>query len=312
MIVSLTMLLLVLSFVDFDRLQTTIKAIPLSLIVSVTILYSLGQTLSAYKWWLITSSSIEGPFLTALRAYWVGMYFNVFGFGTVGGDVARGIIFAGRRKIKTEALASVIADRAHGLATLALMGIAAVYLVDQDKIDFSYKLLLLTCSLVIIFGWFLGPSLLLKFTPLTSRWRNKIERTAAQFPRAPRRLIHITIISCAFHGIQIFTNGYLAHELGVDVPWMRIYAAIPFVNILGTLPISWQGLGVRETSLLFFLRGYINGAQAIALGAVWFIAVTITSAIGGIVAAISGDLDVVTAAKEKDISVIANGSTTAK
>lgn len=293
LLVSVGMLALVLSYVELDKLQKTISELPLSVVLVVTLLYVIGQMLSSYKWWLIASVSVPAPYASALRAYWVGMYANAFGLGTVGGDVARGILYAGKRKAKTEALASVIADRAHGLLVLALIGIFSVLVVDQDRIDSSFKLMLLASAVIIVVGWFTGPALLLRFTPKTSKWRNKVERTAAQFPRSIGRLVSITMISILFHTTQILTHVYMAKSIGIDIPWMRFFAAIPFVNILGTLPISWQGLGVRETSLLYFLKGYITSEQVITLGALWFIAVTASSAIGGIVAAVTGDIKLI-------------------
>lgn len=287
------MLLLVLRYVEFEKLEKTILDLPLSVVLITTLLYVLGQMLSSYKWWLIASVSVPAPFINALRAYWVGMYANAFGLGTVGGDVARGILYAGKRKAKTEALASVIADRAHGLLVLALIGIVSVLIVDQDRIDSSFKLLLLASAVSIVIGWFVGPALLLRFTPKTSKWRNKVERTAAQFPRSFGRLLSITILSVFFHSTQILTHVYMARAIGLDIPWMRFFAAIPFVNIMGTLPISWQGLGVRESSLLYFLKGYITSEQVVTLGALWFIAVTASSAIGGIVAAVTGDIKLI-------------------
>ena len=289
-LVSIGMLAFVLSYIDLNKLKETVTGIPLSVIIVVTILYAAGQLLSTFKWWLIVSNSVEGSLSKAFRAYWIGMYVNAFGLGTLGGDVTRGLLYAQGQKAKTEALASVIADRAHGLLVLALIGIISVFFVDQDKIDSSFKILLVLSVIGIIAGWFLGPAILLKVTPKESKWRNKVERTAAQFPRALDRLALITGISVVFHSTQILTHVYIANAIGINIEWSRFFAAIPFVNILGTLPISWQGLGVRETSLLFFLKEYITSEQALALGAIWFLAVTASSAIGGVVAAATGDL----------------------
>ena len=65
------------------------------------------------------------------------------------------------------------------------------------------------------------------------------------------------------------------------------------MNIASSLPISWQGLGIRENSYIFFLTAapaIVSKEQAVAFGALWLLAVTVSSAIGGIVALVSGDL----------------------
>jgi len=288
--VSFIMLFVVFRLVNFQELKATLLSIPYHVIILVTVFYSLGQLLSSYKWWCLATNSLNVSYLITLRAYFIGMYVNCFGLGTVGGDVARGLLISAGKGTKTEALASVIADRAHGLAVLALIGILSVYALEHDKIDFALKLFLLGSAILICVGWVVGPSLLLKLTPKNNKYRSKIERVSAQFPRSWSKLGYITLISVLFHSAQILTNGYMIRTLGIDVSWPMIFAAIPFVNILGTLPISWQGLGVRELSLVFFFHGHVSSEQALALGALWFLATTVSSGIGGIIAALSGDL----------------------
>ena len=301
------MLALVFSYVDIQELKDTILNIPISVIIIVVGIYVVGQFVSSLKWWLIASNSVKASYGAALRAYFIGMYCNCFGLGTVGGDVARGLILSARGKgVKTEALASVIADRAHGLAVLSLIGILSVFALEHDRIDFSFKIILFVGALLIMFGWLIGPKIILALTPKHHRLRDKIERTLLQFPKDPAKLTVITILSVIFHCIQIFANGYMAHALGANITWSKIFASIPFVNIAGTLPISWQGLGVRESSLMFFLGNEISSEQAIAMGALWFAAVTVSGAIGGILAFISGDLGLV--AKDKNQGTLSSES----
>jgi uncharacterized membrane protein YbhN (UPF0104 family) len=84
----------------------------------------------------------------------------------------------------------------------------------------------------------------------------------------------------------------MASGFGTHIPWHVLLVTIPVVNILSTLPISWNGLGVRENGYVFFLAPLIlSREQAVAFGAMWLFAMTISSAIGGLVAALSKDVD---------------------
>ncbi len=63
------------------------------------------------------------------------------------------------------------------------------------------------------------------------------------------------------------------------------------INILSSLAISWNGLGVRENGYLFFLAPlFISREHAIAFGVMWLLAMAISSAIGGLVLVFSKDL----------------------
>ncbi|RMD85008.1 MAG: UPF0104 family protein [Candidatus Dadabacteria bacterium] len=289
--VSLAMLAVVLLSVDFSALKHTLLNIPPTLVISVILLYAAGQVISSYKWWLIAKSGrISVPYSIALKSYFMGMYINVFGFGTVGGDVTRGILLAQGQPYKTEAITSVLADRAHGLAVLATLAIFAAAIMPPASLDPTFIYALYGIAAIIILGWILGPKMLLKVVPETSRFRNKLEGIAEVFPKSIQKISYITFISLIFHILQIYIHRLMAVKLGIDIPWSNLLVAIPFVNILGSLPISWQGLGVRETAYIFFLANYISSEQAIAFGAMWFLGVTASSAIGGITSAITGDL----------------------
>ena len=133
---SIVMLALVLRFVDLKNLEKIVMAIPLSTVSTVVVIFFLGQVLSSYKWWLIArAGKIDVPYLTALRAYFIGMFVNCFGFGTLGGDVARGILLTDGKQGKTPALASVIADRAQGLAVLSIIALVSVAIFGQASLD---------------------------------------------------------------------------------------------------------------------------------------------------------------------------------
>jgi len=81
--------------------------------------------------------------------------------------------------------------------------------------------------------------------------------------------------------------------MGISIPFTTLLLVIPFVNIVCSLPISWNGLGVREKAYTYFLAtapAIVSYEQAVAFGAIWLLAVTVSSALGGIVAISSGDL----------------------
>jgi hypothetical protein len=85
----------------------------------------------------------------------------------------------------------------------------------------------------------------------------------------------------------------MANAVGSQIPLATLFVVIPLVNIASSLPISWNGLGVRENSYMYFLTAapaLVSNEQAAALGALWLLAVTVTSAIGGVVALVTGDL----------------------
>jgi uncharacterized membrane protein len=99
----------------------------------------------------------------------------------------------------------------------------------------------------------------------------------------------------------------MAAGVGATIPITLLFVIIPMVNIASSLPISWNGLGVRETSYMFFLSTapvVLSPEQATAFGAIWLLAVTTTSVVGGFIAMFSGDLKVLKV-QEPDTTAVA-------
>lgn len=290
--VSAIMLVIVLRTVDFSRLQSTILNMSLGCAMLVLFGYLLGQILSSYKWWLIArAAGVTGSWPRALRCYFIGMFINNFGFGTLAGDAARGILLAFGTDAKAQALSSVVADRLQGLAVISLIGSAAVVIFGAQLMDWRLLLLLALIGPGIVAGWFIVLPLLEKWLPDTYSVTRLARDLLKGFPKDRSTITAITLISFFFHLLQISLHWVMAKGIGVDIPLDLLFVTIPFVNIVSTLPISWNGLGVRENAYVFFLAPLVlSSEQAIAFGAIWFCAVILTSAAGGLVAVATNDL----------------------
>lgn len=282
---SLALLTLVLNNTDFEKLKATLLSLPLWSVVTVIFGYFIGQLLSSFKWWYIAKQGgIESSYLGALKSYFIGMFVNCFGLGMVGGDLARALMLSHGRPHKTPALASVLADRLHGLVVLALIGLTATLLFDSH-LSSSVYFLIIAITISIILGWFIGPYILLKIVPAKSKYRRKAEQLCSVFPTRPIVLIPITIVSVVFHLLQISLHSVIATALGISLAWSILLTVVPVVNILCSLPISWNGLGLREKGYAYFLTpAFITQEQAVAFGAIWLLALTVSSIIGGFVA----------------------------
>jgi uncharacterized membrane protein YbhN (UPF0104 family) len=136
--------------------------------------------------------------------------------------------------------------------------------------------------------------------PQTNKIWIKLSQVAAIFPRDYKTLSIITAISIVFHCTQILLHAVMASAVGAEIPLATLFVVIPLVNIASSLPISWNGLGVRENSYIYFLTAapaLLSTEQAAAIGALWLLAVTVTSAIGGVVALATGDLKLLAKSK---------------
>ena len=291
LILSLGAITLVLSMVNWPVLKKTVSAIPPLGVALVISGYVAGQLLSVLKWQIIAASGgVHKSYVEALKSYFTGMFINAFGLGMVGGDVARGLLLGAGTDKKSAAIASVIADRIQGLAVLSTIGTIALLIFGDDHLEQYWFYIITGLGLSFAVGWYFAPKILLLIIGPKNKFREKAEHITAAFPTDLRTIITITCISVVFHLTQISLHWVMGWSLGLNLPVTALLVCVPFVNIMSSLPISWNGLGVREAGYIFFLTPHLlNQEQAVAFGALWLLATTTSSAIGGIIALLSNE-----------------------
>lgn len=283
--VSGGLLLVLFQRVDVGEIGRVLRGARPGWLLAGFVLYLAGQALSAAKWRVLAVAVgfRESP-SRFLENYFVGMFFNAFGLGTVGGDVMRALCLAGPGGRRTLALNTVLADRVSGL--LVLLAIALASLLAFRTYDLPAMLywstLLLSAGLLV--GWRLAPRLLPLVLSAESWLRRMVEVDLAPYWDDYRLLGRASAISLAFHLSQIAVLAILAQALGLAVPWSYFFIFGPLVNVFSALPISWNGLGVREGGYVFFLA-HIGVAResAIAFALAWFAIVILAGLVGGAV-----------------------------
>jgi uncharacterized membrane protein YbhN (UPF0104 family) len=267
---------------EVGRLLT--RADPLLLVVVVA-LYLAGQALSALKWRrLATAVGFRANAARFVAYYFIGMFFNAFGFGTVGGDVVRAFYLAGGKGRRGLALNTVIADRVSGLVMLLVVAIAALVAFPQFDLPAAIYWSVIALGGALVAAWSLVPRLLPRLLPRDNRLRRVVERDLAPYWSDVRLLADVAILSVVFHVSQIVVLMLLTRALELDVPASYCFVFGPLVNILAAIPISLNGLGVREGGYVFFLAHIgLSRDSAVAFALAWFAVVMLCGAIGGVV-----------------------------
>ena len=90
----------------------------------------------------------------------------------------------------------------------------------------------------------------------------------------------VGLLALAVQAARVGVIWMLVRALGLDVPDSVVLLAGPVVFAALALPVSLNGIGVREAVFVYFLHGHTTRPQAIALGLAFFAAGTLT-ALGG-------------------------------
>lgn len=267
LLLSAALLALLCFETDMRAMRTALVGAQLAWLALAFAAYVCSQVVSAYRWALLAwAIGFSEPFGRFCIYYFSSMYLNLFGPGTVAGDVSRVLFLAGGRR-RALALTTVVAHRAIGFVALLWMGAIAVVLLPEQPLPGVVRRAAALAMPATIAGWLWGPRLAARLLPRTNNWRVLIERDLAPYWH-DRALLGISLAwAAAVHALQILGQVCVAHALGLDLPWAFFLIVVPLVNVAGTLPFSLQGVGVREASYWYYLsRIGVQREAALAVG----------------------------------------------
>ena len=294
--VSLAIVGYLLVHVDLGSIAGTLARVRPGLLAGALVLYLCGQGLSAYKWSLLGRSvGFERPLADYVRFYFFGMFFNLFGPSTIGGDVARGLYLAGGRQ-RALAFNSVVFDRASGLALLMALGAVGVLLFPQYDVPWPLATGMVGGGLAMLVGWWTCPRLV-RLLPAGHRLRRTVEVDLAPFWRDRRLLVRVAAVSIVFHLTQVWVQWVIARAAGTTVPFSYCLVFHPVVSFIAALPVSVAGLGVREGGYVYFLRRlHVAPPTAVTIGLLWFAVSAMAALVGGALLLVSGDAPILRSA----------------
>lgn len=263
------------------------------------VVYLISQLISAYRWQFLSGAL---GFKLSLREFYdyylIGMFFNLFLPGAIGGDMLRLFYLAkstGRKK--REALLTLLAERGVGLVALllltsavcllpALQGVSLalpIQLPFFNTLHFDLRLLLFSLSLFMIVGyislWAVPQGRLIERFPKLSL----LGQAKVYWANLPL-LFKSVSISLFVHGMMVLMHLLIANALGVWVDPLYMTVVYGVVSLASVLPIAFNGFGVREGAYLLLLtKTGLTPETAMAFAFYWVIISTCTSLIGGLV-----------------------------
>ena len=293
-LVSVGLLVFFFTRIHIERFFNTFASADFSYIVLALVVYFLSQFLSTLRWEVLARPlGFKKPFMVFLNFYLIGMFFNLFAPGTVGGDVSRIYYLArdeeGEREKKwggatLNAAVSVFVDRVIGMMVLVWLGALGLLLFPEYAVPSAVRLLTFALALGFVVGGLLIP-VLRRILPEVGYSTVVKLRIALRSYRAHRQAIPQAIaLSFAVHLIQAWIHLLIGRAIHIEIPFSYCIIVYPLVGTFAAIPISLNGLGLREGGYLFLLAVIgINSEKAVAFGILLFLVVAADSLVGGIV-----------------------------
>jgi uncharacterized membrane protein YbhN (UPF0104 family) len=245
-------------------------------------MYLAAQIMSSIRWWTLSNTlDLPGPWRTYLGFYFVGMFFNLFLPTGLGGDVFK-VHFVSREEGKRLVAAyGVVQDRGFGLAAMLLIGAIAVA-VQPELLPGPFVDFLILSGLAVLAGLIGLPffqKAIQRFWPGVSRYLTAL----FSLWKKPRRMLMVLGLSFSLQVLGMGAVALLGAGLGIKIPLAFYLASLPMVAISTMIPITLNGIGVREGAFVYFLglKG-IQAEPALSLGLLFFSVQVAIGLLGGV------------------------------
>ena len=237
---------------------------------------------SARRWQLFARELRFSQSLPQFCAYYfIGAYFNLLLPTSVGGDVMRVWYLNGDSGRKLAALASVFLERLNGLLVLFFVACFGILFTPVELPTWIHAAVWSVTGAAL--AGIIALPFLRSIDKLPEQRRRQLD-TMLALMKHPRALASGTLISVFVQAMSVVCVWFLGMSIGLDVPVAYYCILAPMVGLLTLLPISVNGVGVREVGMIVFLAPLgVDEDSAKTLAFLWFAAGVIVSLLGGLV-----------------------------
>lgn len=295
--IAVTLLLLTLLLRGFDWIAfTTLFARIPGWFYAVSLAVVLaGQVLYAWRWHvLLTAAGVPVSFTMALQQYFVGIFVNNFLPSTVGGDVAK-VYYLGRAHGYRIVTASVVMDRFLGVALLAGLASIASWIVPPPGVAYEVvrgllaAIVAVAAAIVIVVAVGSG-GLPRRLAALGDRavhlagYLQRFRIALAVAIRIPGVWIKGTATVVAYFVLLTLTyQSFMRLQLGWTPGFAAVLLAVAAAAVLSNIPISMNGLGLREQLHVALLAPLgVPKEVAVAISLLLFAHLLVASLAGGL------------------------------
>jgi len=258
-------------------------------------LHAFGLFASAYRWQILArAQGDEVPLGYLAKSYLVGTFFNNFLPSRFGGDIVR--IWDGSRYSRSlvKSSAIVLVERLTGIIVLFVFALAmSLFRLDMAReipvIRVAIILGLLGLAAIAAFFLPAAKRLLLKLPERgwTARFKHKIiafRDTILAYRAQKGPFLRATFWAFLLQLNVIVYYFLIGKALHLTIAFTDYFIFIPLVLLIQAIPISINGLGLRETSYMEIFKYYgIPAHGALAFSVVDVAFVLILGIAGGVI-----------------------------
>lgn len=282
---------LLFHFVDSRRVLGALKSANPLVAAFGVLVFLAGQVLAAARWQgILRSQVIYIPLPGVLRMNLIGTFVGNFLPGMATGDLTKSaLLFRDFPEKRSFLVASVVYDRLLGLASTMLLAIFGTLFLGAMRNDWDFAPYLAVVALIfaVVMAGLASDAVLVR---ILCRLPNVLLVRCSVFAGEFQKLLcahallwRSFVLSLGFQVSWVVSQWIMLCALFPHAPFVPVLAASPLSLIVALLPISPNGLGLREGTFSFMLQRFgIEPQVAVAAALLSLVPILVSSVIGGL------------------------------
>lgn len=244
-----------------DVVQTLKKSEPLYLFLAL-LFFVLSKVLSAFRTNLYFHQiGAKISQLSNLKLYLLGMFYNLFLPGGIGGDAYKGYIIQKEYQPGTKkVVSSLLLDRLSGMLLLFVYACVLALLSKNDFFQRFYWLIVAAIPLSVVVFWFVNKTFFTATLPVF--WKS-IGFSA---------LVQLAQLVCVL---------FILKSLSVSLDSIEYLFVFLVSSIVSVIPLTIGGIGSREVTFLYGAKWLgLDESMSIGISFTFFLITALTSLFG--------------------------------
>ena len=261
-VVSGLLVYFIFSKIDVQEIGNTLhRSNPLYLVLALAFFFT-SKVIAAFRLNLYFHQlEVYLTHKSNLKLYFLGMFYNLFLPGGIGGDAYKGYAIKKKFEVATKKVVSVLVlDRLSGLLLLFIYACSLLLLVEQETLADLKPLFILGIPLSTLVFWVLNRQFFRYVLPIF--WKS---------------ISYSALVQLA----QLISVWFIMKALGIELHQIAYLVIFLISSIVSVIPLTIGGIGSREATFFYgaSLLG-LNENTSVGISVIFFLITALVSLLG--------------------------------
>ena len=246
--ISATIIYYVFSGMNIEKIWLELKSVNIFYLIAAGLVLPVSLFFMTLKWKVFLNKYHNVRISELMKTYWASDFINLFAVGTIGSEFYKMFSFRDKKK---EVLLSSLVDRGYSFVWYGLFSgsLFLLFIYFGNSLPSLFFGLLLFTFAALFFSFIVVPAIstLISYIKVTH-----VHFILSESMRSVLELKKHALYSTLYLFSTLASFSLLFYAVGLPVMAFELLIFIPILAIGVSLPISFQGIGVREYLFLSF------------------------------------------------------------